>query len=232
MSFHVSKCQLLHAETCPFVVRKGSFYKLTAWRKIARCAVYAVLIPYKHSRSRPYYVFRSSVQPLSSVVCCRSKCTRISRWRMPKNVSAKTHHSSHSCLLRWLSACYDVMSCLPDSSPSGSSAVGVTSCSFNSSHRNGLSIRMLCVCVTSDEFLPKIFLRCFVVDLSWILWFFRNFVEIVSLRYVINVIRWCLVNQASTKLRKNQFGWLQAGFFLLYVYSGLPLCTAAAPIII
>jgi hypothetical protein len=29
--------------------------------------------------------------------------------------------------------------------------------------------------------------------------------EIVSLRYVVNVIRWCLVNQASTKLRKNQF---------------------------
>jgi len=24
--------------------------------------------------------------------------------------------------------------------------------------------------------------------------FFRNLVEIVSLRYVINVIRWCLVN--------------------------------------
>lgn len=85
---------------------------------------------------------------------------------MPKNVSAKTHHSSHSCLLRWLSMRYGVMSCLPDSSHSGFSAVGVTSRSFNSSHRNGLSIRMLCVCVTSDEFLPKIFLRCFVVDLS------------------------------------------------------------------
>lgn len=149
-----------------------------------------------------------------------------------ENVSAKTHHSSHSCLLRWLSACYDVMSCLPHSSHSGFSAVGVTSCSFNSLHRNGLSVRMLCACVTSDEFLPKIFLRCFAVDLSWILWPFRNLVEIVSLRYVINVIRWCLVNYASTKLRKNQFGWLQAGFFLLYVYSGLPLCAAAAPIII
>lgn len=149
-----------------------------------------------------------------------------------ENVSAKTHHSSHSCLLRWLSACYDVMNCLPDSSPLGFSAFNVTSCSFNSSHRNGLSIRMLCACVTSDEFLPKIFLRCFVVDLSWIWWFFRNLVEIVSLCYVINVIRWCLVNQASTKLRKNQFGWLQEGFFLLYVYSGLPLCAAAAPIII
>lgn len=149
-----------------------------------------------------------------------------------ENVSAKTHHSSHSCLLRWLLVRYGVMSCLPDSSPSGFSAFNVTSCSFNSSHRNGLSIRMLCACVTSDEFLPKIFLRCFVVGLSWIWWFFRNLVEIVSLRYVINVIRWCLVNQASTKLRKNQFGWLQAGFFLLYVYSGLPLCAAAAPIII
>lgn len=194
VSFHVSICQLLHAEMCPFVVRKGSFYKLTAWRKIARCALYAVLIPYKHSRSRPYYVFQSSVQLLSSVVCCRSKCTRISRWRMPKNVSAKTHHSSHSCLLRWLSMRCGVMSCLPDSSPLGFSAFNVTSCSFNSSHRNGLSIRMLCACVTSDEFLPKIFLRCFVVTLSWILWFFRNLVEIVSLRYVVNVIRWCLVN--------------------------------------
>ena len=61
---------------------------------------------------------------------------------------------------------YGVMSCLPDSSHSGFSAFNVTSCSFNSSHRNGLSIRMLCACVTSDEFLPKIFLRCFVVDLS------------------------------------------------------------------
>ncbi len=30
VSFHVSKCQLLHAEMCPFVVRKGGFYKLTA----------------------------------------------------------------------------------------------------------------------------------------------------------------------------------------------------------
>jgi hypothetical protein len=48
----------------------------------------------------------------------------------------------------------------------GLSAFDVTSCSFNSSHRNGLSIRMLCACVTSDEFLPKIFLRCFVVTLS------------------------------------------------------------------
>lgn len=149
-----------------------------------------------------------------------------------ENVSAKTHHLSHSCLLRWLSMRYGVMSCLPDSSHSGFSAVGVTSCSFNSSHRNSLSIRMLCACVTSDEFLPKIFLRCFVVTLSRIWWFLRNLVEIVSLCYVINVIRWCLVNQASTKLRKNQFGWLQVGFFLLYVYSGLPLCAAAAPIII
>ena len=61
---------------------------------------------------------------------------------------------------------YGVMSCLPDSSPSGFSAVGVTSCGFNSSHRNGLSIRMLYACVTSDEFLSKIFLRCFVVDFS------------------------------------------------------------------
>ena len=110
VSFHVSICQLLHAETCPFVVRKGSFYKLTAWRKIARCAVYAVLIPYKHSRSRPYYVFRSSVQLLSSVVCCRSKCTRISRWKMPKNVSAKTHHfpvycADYQCAMAWWVAC-------------------------------------------------------------------------------------------------------------------------------
>lgn len=112
VSFHVSKCQLLHAETCPFVVRKGSFYKLTAWRKIARCAVYAVLIPYKHSRSRPYYVFRSSVQLLSSVVCCRSKCIRISRWRMPKVFRQKliTRHipvycADCQCVVTWWVAC-------------------------------------------------------------------------------------------------------------------------------
>ena len=61
---------------------------------------------------------------------------------------------------------YGVMIFMPDSSPSGFSAVGVTSRSLNSSHRNGLSVRMLCACVTSDEFLPKIFLRCFVVTLS------------------------------------------------------------------
>lgn len=177
VSFHVSKCQLLHAETCPFVVRKGSFYKLTAWRKIARCAVYAVLIPYKHSRSRPYYVF--PVICTAIVVCSllQVEMHTDKQVKNAENVSAKTHHSSHSCLLRWLSMRCGVMSCLPDSSHSGFSAVGVTSCSFNSSHRNGLSIRMLCVCVTSDEFLPKIFLRCFVVTLSWIWWFFRNLVE-------------------------------------------------------
>lgn len=112
VSFHVSICQLLHAKTCPFVVRKGSFYKLTAWRKIARCAVYAVLIPYKHSCSHPYYVFRSSVQPLSSVVCCRSKCTRISRWRMPKMFRQKliTRHipvycADCQCVMVWWVAC-------------------------------------------------------------------------------------------------------------------------------
>lgn len=112
VSFHVSICRLLHAETCPFVVRKGSFYKLTAWCKIARCAVYAVLIPYKHSRSRPYYVFRLSVQLLSSVVCCRSKCTRISRWRMPKMFRQKliTRHipvycADCQCVMVWWVAC-------------------------------------------------------------------------------------------------------------------------------
>ena len=76
---------------------------------------------------------------------------------MPKNVLAKTHHSSHSCLLRWLSMCYGVMSCLPDSSHSGFSAFNVMSCSFNSSHRNVLSVRSLCPNVTSDEFIRKTF---------------------------------------------------------------------------
>lgn len=112
VSFHVSICQLLHAATCPFVVRKDSFYKLTAWRKIARCAVYAVLIPYKHSCSHPYYAFRSSVQLLSSVVCVRSKCTRISRWRMPKMFRQKliTRHipvycADCQCVMVWWVAC-------------------------------------------------------------------------------------------------------------------------------
>lgn len=58
---------------------------------------------------------------------------------------------------------YGVMSCLPDSSHSGFSAVGVTSPAGNSSHRNGLSIRMLCACVTS--FFRKSF--CVVLSLTF-----------------------------------------------------------------
>lgn len=217
---------------CPFVVRKGSFYKLTAWRKIARCAVYAVLIPYKHSRSRPYYVFRSSVQLLSSVVCCRSKCTRISRWRMPKMFRQKliTRHipvycADCQCVMAWWVA----------------RRTRHLRVSLPLVWRVAVSTRHTVTACPSECYAPvwrvtSFFRKSFCVvlslTLSWIWWFFRNLVEIVSLRYVVNVIRWCLVNQASIKLRKNQFGWLQAGFFLLYVYSGLPLCAAAAPIII
>lgn len=57
-----------------------------------------------------------------------------------KDFIKKTRHSSHRI----------IMFCKSDS-------YGVTSCRFNSSHRNVLSVRCLCPNVTSDEFIRKTF---------------------------------------------------------------------------